>query len=296
MGHHGPIRSIATAACLVAALAACGTSRSPAAGPPAPAVSVSAGFRADPAAWSLPLDAYLVDERRLAHAQDILYTGCMRAGGHPVPAFDIADYLPPNRNKVLRVLFDSVLAAHNGYHSGPTKQDPRQRPRPDLSAPDTRHADQQCMKTAADRLGIDKPGTALVEQLASNAETAARSDPGTASAATRWRACMSPLHLPDLPPSPAGMPTPVQRAAFGLTRPADPGPGELPQPTQPTPEEIRQAVTDAGCRQSSGFDAALYGSEIRDQQALIDENRGQLSTVLAAQQRCAQAVADVVGS
>ncbi|WP_371163777.1 hypothetical protein ABYF32_05665 [Buchananella felis] len=95
------------------------------------------------------------------------------------------------------------------------------------------------------------------------------------AAAQRWRECMAPLGIPDLPEQP-----------FDKTR------YHIPETLQqrfdwyaggqPGAEEIEFAVHDAQCRVSSGWDQTLYEDEWAQQEAFVNAHRAELDA--AAQQ------------
>lgn len=242
--------------------------------------------------WSLPLDSYVVDHRRFALAQSILYSSCMAAHGTEVPIYNLTDSLPPTRNKVLRNLFDLDFASRYGYHSGPVKDAsvPSKQP---LSAPVQRQAE-ACTHSSVAQLDGYNHSSEFIGGLAFNAENAAQADLEVRARIASWRKCMLPVGVPDLPASPEGMPSPSQRKAFGMDGPDNPGPGYKPTLGQAAPEEIRQATADARCRTSSGYSKTYYQVEVQKQFDLMDKAPDKLAQALSAVKTASRLIANVL--
>ncbi len=262
------VRVLATAVACVGLMTAAGCSSSGSshhsAAPP---------FRANLDTWTLPLDSYLPNDLNQAYAQDLLYSQCMSKAGYNVPAYNIADYMPPNRNAALRKLFNLDLAERYGYHNGPTKNG-GQPPKLNLTAPAEIAADSACSKSSQQGTSENSDLTNFVQNLEGDAEDNALGDSKVKAAAAAWRTCMLPQGIPDLPDSPEDMPTQSQRQRFGMNGPTNPGPGQLPSQGSASPQEIKQAVFDANCRDSTGYSKTYYDTEVADQQALITKNGG----------------------
>lgn len=198
---------------------------------------------------------------------------------------NMADYLPQNRNQALRKLFNLDLARAYGYHNGPVKLDASKHVKPVLTGPAIA-ADQQCSASATDQLKQGEHADALAQSLSGTANETASKASDVKSALKVWRSCMLPLGISDLPDTPAEvveMPTTSQRTRYGLAR--DPGVAAGAQPYQGTTssiEEVKEAVHDAECRNSSGFSAALYASEVAAQEKLIGAHRADLDRALSA--------------
>jgi hypothetical protein len=272
-------------------LSACGSSGASSHTGSAPA---PAGFHENITTWTLPLDSYIPNPNDQIYAQNLLYSQCMTQHGYPVTAYNIADYLPPDLNAVGLKLFNLNLAEKYGYHSGPPKKG-IQAPKPDISGTAEVAQDTQCARSSQQQTDQNQDLTQFVQGLAGEAQDTAQADPKVKAAIARWRTCMLPLGVSDLPASPEDMPTARQRQQFGMNGSANPGPGELPTVrTQATPAEIKQAVADAKCRDSSGYAEAYYQAEVTAQLDLIGKNDNRLSQALDAEKRASAAIAKVL--
>ncbi|MPN43353.1 hypothetical protein SDC9_190912 [bioreactor metagenome] len=93
-------------------------------------------------------------------------------------------------------------------------------------------------------------------------------------AAARWRECMAPLGIVDLPDEPwtAGamsMP-PSLMSAWGWTSSFG----------KPSADEVRIAVHDANCRETSGWSEALYESQWALAEKFVEDNKPALDALL----------------
>jgi hypothetical protein len=92
------------------------------------------------------------------------------------------------------------------------------------------------------------------------------------AAGKRWNECMTPLGIPDLPETPrdlSGVPTNSQSEKFGLN---------IDAITEPSQEELDEAVFDAKCRVSSGWTHEFYlavwngqAEKLRDDSEFADQ-------------------------
>ncbi|MGH9245962.1 MAG: hypothetical protein ACRD29_16925 [Acidimicrobiales bacterium] len=123
-------------------------------------------------------------------------------------------------------------------------------------------------------------GGSLVDTLEAAAYEMALQDEAYQDAAQRWRDCMQPLGIPDLPTTPEeGMPTPFLREEFG----DDVSEPDVLEPwSPPSVEEIEIAVEDAKCRESSGVRREFYDAEVEAQLEAVAENEDALERVRAA--------------
>jgi hypothetical protein len=278
------------AAVLVGAVSGCGSGHGRSS-------TDGSAFRGNIAAWSLPLDAYIADQRAQNDAQNAVYSSCMRARGIAAPRYNVSDYLPPTTNKVLRQLFDLPIAQRYGYHPGPTKRDPTHVPRPKLRTRADITAARACVGRMKQRLHLDAELTAFAQTLAGRAEDRSMSDRRVTAAIARWRTCMQPLGLPDLAPSPMAMPTPSQRKRFGMTGPVNPTRANVPRHhSLASSVEIKEATFDARCRISSGYAQTFYRVEVADQLEMMSHYPAELAVVRTAQQRSAVAIEEVLGT
>jgi hypothetical protein len=113
---------------------------------------------------------------------------------------------------------------------------------------------------------------------------------------------MLSLGLADLPDSPDGianMPTPSQQARFGMGAGAPQGGLNDPAPAYDDgsvsgPQEVREAVFDAGCRESTGYSQTLYDTELAAEQGLINHNGTKLDQALLLFRELDRVTADII--
>ena len=256
-------------------LAGCGSDGSDGSSTPEGAVPERFRFEPDQDNWSLPLDFLLgaVSLEQRDFATNLLVRDCMVKAGHrdwPQPLepveMDIKHF-----NGAGRRLFDPSIAASQGYHGSPVD-----RPNSDYLADYTisKHVEADldgCATGAADRVEELISEIAPIESFAGAAYDAAKADPEVRQAAERWNECMLKVGIPDLPAEPYDMPTETMAARFKLG--TDPATGERLTKT-PTADEVKVAVGDADCRDSSEFSATFYQAEVSAQARQIESNEG----------------------
>lgn len=223
--------------------------------------------------WVMPLDAYFVSEvdlKKEAYLHALYSQECLSDQGfhHEVPALEFA----ASESTVVRNWFDETVASEFGYHS-PISSSPSdeawveytQRPISD----DELAVLDQCVHDVVDNPDVPKWTPKLLNYagtFGSAAITGASEDPQVAAAAERWRTCMKPIGIEDLPSSPNGMPTDSMRQRYGW---ADTAADSAPPLT---PDEIADAVEDAKCQESSGYSESIYDAEWERQVSLLEEN------------------------
>lgn len=105
---------------------------------------------------------------------------------------------------------------------------------------------------------------------------------------------MAGVHAPagnfDLPTEPVlgAMPTESQHQKFWPTG--------KPEAAPTDPDEVRQAVFDAKCRQSSGWDSTYYQATIDHEWALMDQHADLMAKALDQKQRVDARIAAVLRS
>lgn len=241
---------------LAAVLGGCGTGRQESSHP-------VAQFKDDRAAWRLPMDELVPQPLRRDLATSLLTSRCTSRHGVRVPVVDSRDYLGETVNTHLRQLFDPTLAARYGYHSAPSRRDPRSVPVSTLTTRQ-RPVYSRCFAAAGRTLNLDEKSESSIQTLAGQAYQQAKSAPDVRQAAKAWSRCIADLGLPTVPRSPLDMPTRAQARSFGW-------PPASESSTRPplTPEEKRQARHDADCRETTGYAAALYRAEVLAQLELM---------------------------
>lgn len=241
---------------LTCVLGGCGTGRQESSHP-------VSRFKDDRAAWRLPMDELVPQPLRRDLATSLLTSRCTGRHGVRVPVIDSRDYLGETVNTHLRQLFDPALAARYGYHSAPSRRDPRSVPVVHLSARQ-RPVYQRCFAAAGRALHLDDASESSVQKLAGEAFQRAKSASPVRQAAKAWAQCVADLGLPTLPASPLEMPTKAQAHGFGWP-PASEDSARPPLP----PREKAQARHDAECRETTGYAAALYRAEVLAQLELM---------------------------
>lgn len=263
---------------VVTTLSACGSSEQPASQipevPPADAIDT----------YSLPLDPFIltpVEILMIDYAENLQVSDCMSESGYAwVPPRRQVDSLTllPFRSLSGRILFDERTAAERGYHV------------PDLLDEESQLAEfawaesltlsdegyrtlDTCIASSRETLsafsGDGVPTYQRAAEFANQALADSLADEKVVAAASLWRECMVPLGIADLPQAPdaeLGMPTQTMREQFQL--------GD--QFSQPTSAEIRIALFDAECRQSSGYRQALFEAEWSAQRALLTKHADEL--------------------
>jgi hypothetical protein len=225
--------------------------------------------------WVLPLDNYIVGNTDASdYASGLLVEPCVEKAGYSwnEPYRDITAGNGASFNSADRRLFDPTIAKQWGYHFAPS--------------PDTTLAAANAFNAAANSIGpveqtaVTKcilqsrktlpalSGSAQIgSNYASEAYDAAVSDAAVKSAATKWRTCMVPAGISDIPDSPEDFPSASVSARFGL--------GHLVLSSTPpavSSAEIKLATFDANCEESSGYLPTLYKSEWDHQVTLMSKN------------------------
>lgn len=226
------------------------------------------------AQWALPLDPYIASPVTTVitdYAENLLIEQCMTAEGidWPIPRMDVSTLGSATMSPSGRTLLTQEGAQQYGYHSDPilptavaaqmTALGARQ-----LDATESAAID-GCVATARQTLPLPQTDQ-LGAQLANQALSTAEQEPSVQEAAGRWRTCMAPQGVSDLPEAPqadgGGMPTDSMIATFGIDDPR----------TEAGAAEIALAVADQSCRTSSGYDDALYAAEWDEQSTLLTKN------------------------
>lgn len=265
--------SVASVVMIVSGLGACGSDSD--------RRNTQTAFEPSIETWSLPLDDYYPTVTQQNHAVSLKVAACMKGVGvRDWPIEDPARYLPPTFTSRVRKVFNEKLARQFGYHSGQSAR-PVDLVEPPLT-PDQEITLTTCQRAAQKEFGSESKTFAFVQgQAAAGADSALRSKP-VKLAAEEWHDCMLPLGLPDLPATPLGnMPTDSQRAKFGLQNNED---AIGKQTLVATPQEIREAVFDASCRESSGYSRALYQQEVEAGTRAIEKYQEKMSSAYAQNQ------------
>jgi len=234
----------------------------------------------DISTWALPSDAYNPPKLSLEYyAVGLKARACRQAAGLPdrVLRFDPNGTPPATSNEAGTRLFDVEIASQYGYHE---QLDPRinwdDRKKADaekslLSDPVASETFVECQQQAMRDLGADPDA---IYQYGFPDVTVSSDDQAALDAASgRWRECVAPLGIADLPAEagPEGLPTSSQMSEWGLDQ--DIAPWLIASPSQ---EEIEFAVADATCEDSSGWRQAAYDAQWNAEIAYVQKHYNDL--------------------
>lgn len=282
--HAAALVAATVSAVLAVALTGCsgsGGSRAAAADVQLPAKNV--------AQWVMPLDQYMETDAETSadeYAEDLLIEPCLEKAGYsyPVPWMDLDAPLPVTRNTVDDRLFTVQLAQEYGYHRAPNLDPSRAAwlafdAMPPFGDSEMKVFDsclKQVRKTQLPELAQSAQN--LANGLANQADQKAQQNGTVKSDARKWKTCMRPAGVPDLPDDPMNeMPTSALGKQFGLDDiVAD------PNTLKAGADEIRIATLDAQCREKTGYTQAYYDAEWDAQVQLLDKNADALKRAAAA--------------
>lgn len=232
--------------------------------------------------WVLPLDEYkptIWQDIEWAYA-DMLLTGpCMRDRGieWDVPYRDLSVRRSTSNAVGVRI-FNEQIARTWGYQVEPLNL-PNQDAWEAFEAHTASFSEsevsalRECQQLVTEEhLPLTDELTNFVGALAMEASARADQDEAVFDAERRWRSCMAPLGISDLPLDPSQMPSASQLAAWGIARGLD-GP---PTTTPPSADQLAAAVSDFECRVSSGWYETRYAAEWDAQVDLVTEFQDQL--------------------
>lgn len=227
--------------------------------------------------WTLPLDSYTLTDasvKAFDYAENLLMKPCMEEAGFSwnVPYQDVEATPSTTRNAVGVRLFGPNIATEFGYHFDTQNTESArswrafvETPLPDAASPKLDACLDQVRESALPAFtGRMQSGSLMAADVTAVAQTSE----AVRSSARAWKECMSGVGIPDLPESPAEMPSDWVADEFALTT------SQLA-----TTGEIAVASQDAACRESSGYAEALYAEEWERQVTMIQENADDLSRV-----------------
>lgn len=233
----------------------------------------------------LPLDDFLISDKQLkrkSYASALVVRGCLEPKGieSRVPYVDFdaayADYAD------VRSTLTRRQAARLGYHR-PTENPPagieawerfRTQPRSERELAATT----QCFEVDEDEIP-SYPNDVLnfTSSFATAAFQGSVKSSEVESAAEAWSVCMAPHGIEDLPGDPQAMPSESIRQKYDTSGGRD---GETLGPI--TQAEIDLALADVDCRESSGYQQALYDAIWEREARLLEENQAAFEEQRAA--------------
>lgn len=213
---------------------------------------------------TLPADPYrLPDDRLQTYAENLYIANCMKQSGYeyPVQTYDWNDPAtplesPPGYNG----RFTVAKAQAYGYHLSSKRRE------------EWLKIDEQRNQLLKDSVA-DKTFTACGEKLRSSGVFKASDKlgggvapyvndvsklPAVRAAAQRWRKCMAPQGIADLPEEPQIAQSVATK--FGLVDGGD---------SAVSAEEIKLAVADAKCREQSGYEQLVYDLQWVGQEQIL---------------------------
>ena len=217
---------------------------------------------------TLPADPYrLPDDRLQAYAENLYIANCMKQSGYeyPVQTYDWNDPATPLENAPgYSGRFTVAKAQAYGYHRAPSKRreewlkvvEQKNQLLKDPAADKTFMACSEKLRSsgASDKLEGDvAPYVNDVSKL-----------PAVRAAAQRWRKCMAPQGITDLPEEPQMAQSVATK--FGLGQPDG---DDTATDTNVSAEEIKLAVADAKCREQSGYEQLVYDLQWVGQEQIL---------------------------
>lgn len=234
--------------------------------------------------WTSPVDEFMpTKDVAASYASLLLDARCMDKAGYSgwAPPWRDTDPDPgPGWNAVGIRLFNAELASSSGYRIPPAVRSDAnaewQQYVRDLNRRDDPGENKHFEKCRDENqrkhrdVNIDGRSLNLAMGYASLGSDKARASSEVKAAAERWRDCMKPQGISDLPETPESMPSHGLDAKYGI-------PDDLEGPA--AAGEIDVAVADAKCRESSGYTKAFYTVRWNETARLYRENYDELLRV-----------------
>ncbi len=214
---------------------------------------------------TLPADPYrLPDDRLQTYAENLYIANCMKQSGYeyPVQTYDWNDPATPLESPSgYNGRFTVAKAQAYGYHRAPSK-------RREEWLKVVEQKNQLLKDPAADKIfmacseklrssGVFKASDKLGGGVAPYVDDVSKL-PAVRAAAQRWRKCMAPQGIADLPEEPQIAPSVATK--FGLVDGGD---------SAVSAEEIKLAVADAKCREQSGYEQLVYDLQWVGQEQIL---------------------------
>jgi hypothetical protein len=249
--------------------------------------------------WVMPLDQYstISDDKASVYAENLLVQPCMEAAGFSwnVPWRDLHATDGPSWSAAGSRISNLDLAQKWGYHLAPATDASFTANRAffdeksSIGAAEDR-AFTKCILAARKVLPLLPGSTQVASGYVMAAWQGAMKEAAVVAAAARWRECMIPAGIPDLPEIPGEMPSPsvVQRFTITFVKSTEP-------PTV-SEGEIALATQDENCLRSSRYSKTFYDAEWDRQVKLAAQNADALERVKVMLAKHDAAVAEVISS
>lgn len=246
--------------------------------------------------WALPLDEFVpkfgnVDN----YAEQVLLAGCLDEAGMewPVPWQDVEEPASPVFNPVGRRLFNLEIANKYGFRTNLAPSKSTQLWEEFLgykpTEPGFQPAFDACLADIREEHAVlDTADTVLVSGLIAQIQEESFLSPEGQDAADRWRSCMQPQGLGELPENPNNFPSFELQEELGAIPPV--------KTVEPSARELEVAVAHATCLDSSGFSAAMYEMEWTLQATAIERDRANLDRVRDAVQDREAEVREIIAA
>jgi hypothetical protein len=249
--------------------------------------------------WVMPLDQYstISNDRASVYAENLLVQPCMEAAGFSwtVPWRDVHRTDGPSWSAAGSRITNLDLAMKWGYHLAPATDasfaankaffDEKS----SISAAEDR-AFTKCLLAARKVLPLLPGSTQVPSSYVMAAWQGAMKEAPVVAAAARWRECMIPAGIPDLPESPRYMPSPSVVQRFNITF------EKSTEPPTVSEDEIALATQDETCSRSSLYAKTFYDTEWDRQMKLVAQNADALERAKVMLAKHDAAVAKVISS
>lgn len=229
------------------------------------------------------------NDPRDGHARDLLARRCLEGvvEYEPIQLGEQANF---SDERTRELIFDEQVAAQWGYSAQ------RLHPISDGAAinnvtttPAVSEAMQQCGREADERFGTP-PQLLPNDVQAAGWDALATSDELDATVA-RWRECMEPGGVIDLPPNPHEMPSP---SVVTPGSQVEENGGLVGTDVLPSAREIEVALLDARCRDESGFTETEFRVRATAELEAIGRNLEEFDAVREEYRRYGEGVDDVI--
>jgi len=225
----------------------------------------------------MPLDQYrqsMYLDFAENYAENLAVKPCLDRHGVPWPIpYDDLSLRSPTTNELGQRLFNREIASTWGYQMAaierPNEADWRafNVAANSMTEPQSRVFEKCLNEVRKDQLPLSNDHTNYVNALVMDADARADDSSAVKRTARKWRECMAPLGVSDLPYVPDEMPTQSQQKAWGTYREKD---GGLVT-AKPSAAQLKAAVFDYDCQVTSGWLTARYDTEWDEQVKILSE-------------------------